>query len=104
MAVSKLKQDNLMKDYIMNIRILAVSALALSLLAPAAFAGNSFGNPNAPAGSEVTNQRADYLIDSGDVGSTKALAVEEGFAGTGGFNSGEYIDETNVERNQRSSR
>jgi hypothetical protein len=89
---------------IMNIRILAVSALALSLLAPAAFAGNSFGNPNAPAGSEVTNQQADYLIDSVDAGSTQAFAADAGVASTGGFNSGEYIDETNVERNQRSSR
>jgi hypothetical protein len=88
----------------MNIRILAVSALALSLLAPAAFAGNSFGNPNAPAGSEVTNQQADYLIDSDVAVSTKTLAVDASIVSTGGFNTGDYIDETNVERSQRSSR
>lgn len=87
----------------MNIRILAASALALSLLAPAAFAGNSFGNPNAPAGSEVTNHHADYLVDGADAGSTQAFAVGEGVASTGGFNTGDYIDESNVERNQRSS-
>jgi hypothetical protein len=87
----------------MNIRILAASALALSLLAPAAFAGNSFGNPNAPAGSEVTNQQADYLVDGADVGSTQALAVGDVVTSTGGFNTGDYIDESNVERNQRSS-
>jgi ABC-type transport system substrate-binding protein len=93
---------------IMNIRILAASVLALSLLAPTAFAGNSFGNPNAPAGSEVSNQNADYpdIVDVGTsyAGSSQALAVP-GFAnGKVRFNTGEYIDETNVERNQRSSR
>jgi hypothetical protein len=88
----------------MNTRILATSALALALLAPAAFAGNNFGNPNAPAGSEVTNQKVDYLLDAATVGSTQAFAAEAGVSNSGPFNSGEYIDESNVERNQRSSR
>jgi hypothetical protein len=93
---------------IMNIRIIAASALALSLLAPTAFAGNSFGNPNAPAGSEVDNKNADYL-DSANVGSTyvdstKAFAIPGVAKGKIHFNTGDYIDETNVERNQRSSR
>jgi hypothetical protein len=88
----------------MNIRIIAVSALALSLLSPTAFAGNSFGNPNAPAGSEVTNQQNDYLIDTADVGSTNAFAAPLIVKGKTHFNTGDYIDETNLERNQRSSR
>jgi hypothetical protein len=92
---------------IMNIRIIAASVLALSLLAPAAYAGN-FGNPNAPAGSEVTNKVADYAIGadvgSSTVGSTEALSVATDYNGKGHFNTGDYIDETNVERNQRSSR
>jgi hypothetical protein len=86
----------------MNIRILAVSALALSLLAPAAFAGNSFGNPNAPAGSEVTNQQTNYPVELVDAGSTQALAIDQTVVTNGAFSAGDYIDETNVERNQRS--
>jgi undecaprenyl pyrophosphate phosphatase UppP len=92
------------RKIIMNTRILAASVLALSLLAPAAFAGNSFGNPNAPAGSEVTNQHVEYPVDAASVGSTQAFAVEPGVSNAGGFNTGDYIDESNVERNQRSSR
>lgn len=88
----------------MKTRILAASALALTLLAPAAFAGNSFGNPNAPAGSEVTNQQNDYLTDTVDVGSANGFAAASVVDGQGGFNTGDYIDESNVERNQRSSR
>lgn len=88
----------------MNIRILAASALALSLLAPTAFASNTFGNPNAPAGSEVTNQQADYLVGTVDAGSTQALAANDNVVSPGSFNTGDYIDESNVERNQRSSR
>ena len=87
----------------MNTRILTTSMLALALLAPAAIAGNNFGNPNAPAGSEVTNQQADYLVDDVTVGSTQAFAAEPGVSDTGPFNTGEYIDESNVQRNQRSS-
>lgn len=91
----------------MNIRIIATSVLALSLLAPTAYAGN-FGNPNAPAGSEVTNNYVDYpaTADAGSaaVGSTEALSVTTDYNGNGHFNTGDYVDETNVERNQRSSR
>lgn len=92
----------------MNIRIIATSVLALSLLAPTAFAGNNFGNPNEPAGSEVDNKNADYPVaaDAGSTysGSTKAFAVPGIVQGKVRFNTGDYIDETNVERNQRSSR
>ena len=92
----------------MNIRIIAASVLALSLLAPTAFAGNSFGNPNEPAGSEVNNKNVEYpaAVDVGSTydGSTKAFAVPGVVNGKVHFNTGEYIDETNVERNQRSSR
>ncbi len=88
----------------MNIRALAISAIALSLLAPAAFAGNSFGNPNAPAGSEVTNQQLDYDFDKSANDATQAFAAAAVVEGNSVLNSGEYIDETNVERNQRSSR
>jgi hypothetical protein len=88
----------------MNIRTLAISAIALSLLAPAAFAGNSFGNPNLPAGSEVTNQQIDYSVDTSNIDTTNAFAAAAISEGQSTLNSGEYIDETNVERNQRSSR
>lgn len=92
---------------IMNIRIIAASVLALSLLAPAAYAGN-FGNPNAPAGSEVDNKNGDYPVaaDTGStyIGSTRAFAVPGVVNGKVHFNTGDYIDETNVERNQPSSR
>ena len=85
----------------MTIRTFAAAALALSLLSPAAFAAN---NPNLPAGSEVTNQMGDYGVDLVDVGSTKAFAVASISKGKKNFNTGDYIDETNVERSQRSSR
>ncbi len=84
-------------------RTLAASVFALALLAPAAFAGNSFGNPNAPAGSEVTNQHVEYPVNDVTVGSTQGFAVEAGVSNTGPFNTGDYIDESNVQRNQRSS-
>ena len=91
----------------MNIRIIAASVLALSLLAPTAYAGN-FGNPNAPAGSEVNNKNVDYPaaadVGSAYTGSTQALEVPGVANGKVHFNTGDYIDETNVERNQRSSR
>lgn len=87
----------------MNTRILTASVLALALLAPAAIAGNSFGNPNAPAGSEVTNQHIDYPVDELTVGSTQGFAVEPGVSNSGPFNPSDFIDESNVERNQRSS-
>jgi hypothetical protein len=92
---------------IMNTRIIAASILALSLLAPTAYAAN-FGNPNSPAGSEVNNKVADYAVGadvgSTTVGSTEALSVTTDYNGKGHFNTGDFIDETNVERNQRSSR
>lgn len=92
----------------MNIRILAASILALSLFAPVAYAGNNFGNPNAPAGSEVDNKNSDYPasldVGSSYLGSSKALSATTVYNGKVHFNTGDYIDETNVERNQRSSR
>jgi hypothetical protein len=87
----------------MNIRILAVSALALSLLAPAAFAGNSFGNPNLPAGTQAANQLNDYPVALDDVFATKAFAAKAGLVVKSAFSGSDYIDESNVERNQRSS-
>jgi hypothetical protein len=88
----------------MTIRTLAAAALAISLLVPAAFAGNNFGNPNAPAGSEVTNKLADYPVDTVTGGSSEALVVLPSDNGEKQFNTGDYIDETNAERSQRSSR
>lgn len=88
----------------MTIRTLAAAALAISLLVPAAFAGNNFGNPNAPAGSEVTNKLADYPVDTVTGGSSEALVVLPSAIGEKHFNTGDYIDETNAERSQRSSR
>ena len=87
----------------MTIRTIAAAALALSLLAPTAFASNSFGNPNAPAGLEASNKNGDYLIVQSDMSSTKALAVVSAIEGKKRFNTGDYIDETNVERNQRTA-
>ncbi len=88
----------------MNIRILAVSALALSLLAPTAFAGTNFGNPNLPAGAQASNQLKDYAVDAPEVLLTKAFAAKTTVVVKKAFNGSDYIDETNVDRNQRSSR
>ena len=87
----------------MNTRILATSLIALALLAPAAIAGNNFGNPNAPAGSEVTNQQIDYLVDGVASVDSQGFAAAPTVGDAKGFNTGDYIDESNVERNQRSS-
>jgi hypothetical protein len=98
------ENENHLKGTIMNIRILAVSAVALSLLAPAAFAGNSLGYVNTLPGSEDNFQQKDYLVNRSPVVESKAFVVTVNEAGLGSFSNGDYIGETNAQRNQRSSR
>jgi hypothetical protein len=88
----------------MNIRILAVSAVALSFLAPAAFAGNSLGYVNTLPGSEDSFQQKDFLVDRTTNVESKAFAAAVNEASVGNFSNGDYIDETNAARNQRSTR
>lgn len=88
----------------MNTRILAASAVALSLLAPAAFAGNSLGYVNTLPGSQDNFQQKDYLVDRATVVESKGFAAAINDEGVRSFSNGDYIDETNAERKQRSTR
>ncbi len=80
----------------MNIRIIAASVLALGLMAPIAMAADGV------AGSEVNNRRIDYPTADVSTYSTKAFSAAA-VVTTKRATVGDYVDETNEEKNQRSS-
>jgi hypothetical protein len=90
------KQTEYQRKTIMTFRTIAASVLALGLLAPVAFAADG------PAGSEVNNHRADYLVKDDAVSSTQGFSAQAAPVAKRGP-VGDFIDETAQESNERSS-
>ena len=92
----------------MNIRIFAASILALGLLAPAAFAEGSSTSTNGRGCPDFPIKGGDFIdcIDGGSSSSSSDYGLAVGTqerVGRGVGSIGDFIDETAVEKNQRSS-